>query len=348
MNNREEDVTIENVDERVEQIIRGQYEPADAQEPLTHVARNLQRVYAEERRLEHAWERIARHAQSLESTTQFNAIEKSSTRQSFQGEQKTMQDTPSTRPGNFERIPDGPSHRERPPRRRRWRNVGFGLAAAIVLIAIFAWTITAVYHGHNGTQVASGGPTTTAGTPAIVTPTPATIQPTPAATPTVMPQPTPTPGQLQPTPTLASSISQLYLCQYFSMRYPAKWISTSSGPGGAYQQAVQFRPAATSPVIVNAGALYNNDLSAAQLLQQDSDVKMGTVEGTVTTTHNGLAWTVDIVNVPGSAQSQPEKLEVAYSKQIHPYRLELVVPADQFSSYSPIFDSILASFVPTK
>jgi hypothetical protein len=343
MNNREEDVTLENVDERVEQILRSQSESAGAQESLTHTVRNLQRVYAEERSLEHAWERITRHAQSLESTMQLNAIEKPSNRQSFQGEQKTMQDTPSTRPGNFERIPDGPLHRERPPRRRHWRNLGLGMAAAIVLITIFAWTITAVYHGHNGTQLASGGPTTTVGTPGIVTPTPATqAQPTPAATPTATPVLSPTP---MPT---AVPVVQAYVCQSFSVKYPASWLITSSGPGGAYQQAVQFRPTATSPIIVNVGALYNNDLSAVQLLQQDSDVKKGTVEGTVTTTHNGLAWTIDIVSVSGSAQAQPEKLEIAYSNQVHPYRLELVAPADQFASYSPTFYSIFASFVPTK
>ncbi|HXR65297.1 MAG TPA: hypothetical protein VN729_05210, partial [Ktedonobacteraceae bacterium] len=173
-------------------------------------------------------------------------------------------------------------------------------------------------------------------------PTPATIQPTPAATPTATPAIMPTP---MPTP---FPVVQAYVCPSFSVKYPANWSITSSGPGGAYQQAVQFRPAATSPIIVNVGALYNNDLSAAQLLRQDSDVKMGTVEGTITTNHNGLAWTVDIVNVPSSAQAQPEKFEVAYSNQIHPYRLELIAPANQFASYSPTFDSIFASFVPTK
>lgn len=191
MNNRDEDLTLENVDERVEQLrstlgeqtvpippirsvreLQGVYD-VDAPTPLAHTVRDLQRVYAEERRLEHVWERISARAQSLESTTQAHIIGKPSNQQSFQGEQKTMRDTSSTRPGSFQNMPDGPFQPPRPPRRRGWRNFGLGLAAAIVVIGIFAWTITVLYHGQQ-TQIGSGHPT-----PAISTPTPIPSSPTP-------------------------------------------------------------------------------------------------------------------------------------------------------------------------
>jgi hypothetical protein len=210
MNSRDEDLTLENVDERVEQLLH-EGKHAGAPAPLAHTVRDLQRVYDEERRLEHVWERISSRAQSLESTIQLNTIEMSSTIQSFQGEQKTMQDTSSsTGPGSFQDTPDGPLQPKHLPRRRNWRNLGLGLAAAIVLIAIFAWTLAAVYHG---TQTGSGGGTpvpapTSAPRPtptqAPVTPTPrptSTQEPvTPTPAPTQEPSPTPTQAPVTPTP----------------------------------------------------------------------------------------------------------------------------------------------------
>jgi hypothetical protein len=199
MNSRDEDLTLENVDERVEHLLH-EGKHADAPAPLAHTVRDLQRVYDEERRLDDVWERISSRAQSLESTIQFKTIEMSSTIQSFQGEQKTMQDTSSsTVPGSFQDTPDGPLQPKHLPRRRNWRNLGLGLAAAIVLIAIFAWTLAAVYHG---TQPGSG-----AGTP-VPTPTQAPVTPTPVPRPTPTqapatptPRPTPTPTQAPVTPT---------------------------------------------------------------------------------------------------------------------------------------------------
>lgn len=192
MNDRDEDLTPENVDERVEQLRHAQSEPTSAPAsqvhvvrdlqgvydvgaptPLAHTVRDLQRVYAEERRLEDVWERISQRAQSLESAKQTHTIGKPSQQQSFQGEQKTMSDTSPTRPGSFQNMPDGPFQQQSPPRRRGWRNLGLGLAAAIVLIGIFAWTIAALYRAP-GTQTGSGGSTPVASTPAIVTPTPGT------------------------------------------------------------------------------------------------------------------------------------------------------------------------------
>jgi hypothetical protein len=162
---------------------------------LAHTVHDLQRVYNEERRLEHVWERISSRAQSRESTMQLNTIEMSSTIQSFQGEQKTMQDTSSsTGPGSFQNTPDGPLQPKRLLRHRNWRNLGLGLATAIVLIAIFAWTLAAVYHG---TQTGSGG-----GTP-VPAPTSAPRPTSTQAPVTPTPMPTPTQAPVTPTPTQA-------------------------------------------------------------------------------------------------------------------------------------------------
>ena len=345
MNNRDEDLTLENVDERIEQLTHAQNEPAGTPTPLTRAARDLQRVYEEERRLDHVWERISSRARTLESTMQPAMREDLNHRQSFQGEQRTMRETPSTRPGSFQNTPDGPFQQQRPPRRRGWRNFGLGLAAAVVLIAIFAWTMIGLYHGR-GTQIASGGATPAVGTPAIVTPTPMSPSPTPtyaAVTPTPMPSATAT-----PIPTPAETAWQPYTCQYFTVKYPARWVLTNSGPGGAYLQTVQFRPAANSPIQANVSVMYNNDLSAAQLLQQDSIVKAGTLESTKTVTYNGLNWTVGVVSISGSAQAQAAEIEVAYSNQTHSYRAEFAAPPDQYAAYSSTFQSMLASFTPTR
>jgi hypothetical protein len=176
MKNRDEDLTLENVDERIEQLLRGEH-PAGASAPLAHAVRDLQRVYDEEHRLEHAWELISSRAQSLESI--------------IQGEQKIMQDTSSSKkPGSFQSIPDGPLQEKRSPRRRRWLSLGLSLAAAIVLIAVFAWLIVPVFHG---TQTGSGGPTPTVVpgvTPTVVPGVTPTVAP--GVTPTVVPGVTPT------------------------------------------------------------------------------------------------------------------------------------------------------------
>lgn len=192
MNNRDEDLTLENVDERIEQLrragnklvsrahivsdLQGVYD-VRASDPLAQTVRNLQRVYAEEQRLEHVWERISNRMQSLESALPADTTEKSRKQLSSQGEQKTMSDTSSSpRTGGFQNMPGGPFQQPRPPHRQRWYNLGLGLAAAIILIGIFAWTITTLHHGQN-TQTSSGSPTPAATTPtATPTPTPIPLQ----------------------------------------------------------------------------------------------------------------------------------------------------------------------------
>ena len=61
MNSRDEDLTLKNVDERVEQLLH-EGKHAGAPTPLAHTVHDLQRVYDEERRLEHVWERISSRA----------------------------------------------------------------------------------------------------------------------------------------------------------------------------------------------------------------------------------------------------------------------------------------------
>lgn len=203
MNNRDEGLTPETIDEQVEYLLRGGKQ-AGAPTPLARAARDLQRVYEEEdERLEHIWTQISTHVQSLEKMTQPTFSEKQNKIQVFQGEQKTMHDAPSPfeKPGSFQNTPDGP---KRSPRRRRWLNIGMGLAAALILIVVFTWLAVPLFHG---TLTGSSRPTAT---PAPVTPTPMpTVIPTPAPTATATPMPTaiPTPVPIiptvMPTPTAA-------------------------------------------------------------------------------------------------------------------------------------------------
>ena len=194
MNNRDEGLTPETIDEQVEDLLRGRRQ-AHEPTPLTRAARDLQRVYAEDERLEHIWTRISTHVQSLEKTTQPTFNEKPGQIQTFQGEQKTMQDapTPFEKPGSFQSTPPEP---ERSPRRRRWLNLGMGLAAALLLITVFTWLAVPLFHG---TLTGSGRPTAT---PAPVQPTPTQAPATPTATPEPL-QPTPTQMPARPTPTQA-------------------------------------------------------------------------------------------------------------------------------------------------
>jgi hypothetical protein len=186
MNNRDEDLTLENVDERIEQIRRAQdnqiargrvvrelqsvYEISPT--PLERTVHDLERVYAEDQRLERVWERISQRATSLESPYP-STQEEISQLQSFQGEQKTMRDPSANNPGSFQQVPGGSFQPPRPPRRRRGLSLALGLAAAIILVGIFAWTITTLVHG-KGTQTASGTPTATIAT-ATPTPSPTAV-----------------------------------------------------------------------------------------------------------------------------------------------------------------------------
>lgn len=184
MNKREEDLTPENIDERIE-LFRYQRD-ANPPTPLRHVIRDLQRVYDEEQQLEHIWKQISSRVQSLDSTTRLDTFARPADKQPFQEEQKVIQQDTSlfTHPGGFQSMPDGRSQKKHSPH-RRWLNISMGLAAAIVVMAALAWLVIPTTHGIG---TGSGHPTPT------VVPTP-----WPAATPTATPTPSPTPVPATPT-----------------------------------------------------------------------------------------------------------------------------------------------------
>ena len=355
MNSRDDDLTLENVDERIEQLTRTQSEQVDAFQPpvrivrevqsvydagaqtsLTRTVSDLQRVYDEDRRLEHAWERINFRTSSLESTMRPDTIEKSTEKQSFQGEQKTMKDTSFTRPGSFEDRPTGPAH---PPHRWNWRNLGLSLAAALVLIAIFAWSLTAVYHG---TQIGSDA------TPVVPTPTgPAPVlTPTMPAGSTAVPTPTARSAQLTPTATVSLSDWQTYHGLFFTIQYPANWSATIIQPGpngGIYMQQVEFRPSANSSLSFVVSSLYNGEMSPDTLLQNDTLYKSCKVDSQSKETVNGFLWSTAIIETQGT-QLAPAKIKLAYANHKHPYRIDFSTPPTQFSANYGTLNTMFQSF----
>lgn len=163
----------------------------------------------------------------------------------------------------------------------------------------------------------------------------------PVATPTSEPSPSATPMS-----TATTSQWKVYLGQYFKLEYPANWVITTSSTGGISRQMVQIRPSATSQVFVNIDVMYPNALSASQLLNIDPDVNLGVLISTSAVTYHHLPWSVGIVKLTGSLLGQASKLEVAYSNQNAPYKLEFSAPASTFAAYASTFTSIFASFYP--
>jgi hypothetical protein len=108
---------------------------------------------------------------------------------------------------------------------------------------------------------------------------------------------------------------------------------------------VQFRPSATSAIFVNVDAMNPEDLSASQLLNIDPDVNLGTLVSKKTVTYHGISWSVGIVDFTGLLVPS-SKLEVAYSNQNAPYKIEFSAPPGTFASYSSIFNDIFTSFYP--
>lgn len=163
----------------------------------------------------------------------------------------------------------------------------------------------------------------------------------PAATPTSGPSPSATPAS-----TATASNLKVYISPYFKLEYPANWVITTDSTGGTSRQKVQIRLSTTSQVFVNIDVMYPNSLSAGQLLNIDPDVNLGVLISTSTVTYHQIPWSVGIVELTGSLLGQPGKLEVAYSNQNAPYKLEFSAPASAFAAYSSTFTSIFASFYP--
>lgn len=344
MDNRDEEFTLENVDEQVEHLLAWLQASHPPKTFLARTIRNLQIIYKEDRRLENAWTRINNAASTLKlqnvpiagpsNGSKEGHILQQPTGQDkipmespearwkraretdepmairpFQQEQKTWQESTTMHAGSF----DATRHKsaKQSPQPRRWsrRNLGIVLVAAIVLIIICALPVlSSAFRDSSRT---------------------ATKTATPPARPT------------ENRPAMKE-----YANRYFTIRYPTNWVisGTTSGGTGPYLQTVQFRPAATSSVEVNVDVLPTSGFSADQLLHMDADAKLGTLGGAGTVIQHGVPWRVGIVNLAGSARAPVGKLEIAYSKQGNPYRIKFGATPGMFEKYAPIFNTMFASF----
>lgn len=315
MDRDDEQQTVENVNEPSEMLtienVDEQVEryllqlPApETATPLLRTISDLHSIYAENRRLEQAWARINNHVSVLNANTNATT-EELLTIPPPQEEKKIIL--------NANGLLSRPglyrtAKRSQRPFRWDWRLVATGLVAAILLLTIFIWPI--VSYALHGTPIVG----------------------------------LPHSGILHSQPTVNVSNMKEYSDQYFKIQYPLDWVVTKAATGSGYQQTVQFRPSATSAVFVNINVLPHSATSADQLLQMDSDVKLGTRLDTSSVTYHGVPWKVGIVERAGSVHTQAGKLKVAYSNQGTPYRIEFGTTADKFSAYTPVFDAMFASF----
>ena len=167
-----------------------------------------------------------------------------------------------------------------------------------------------------------------------------------ATSPTTIPPATPPPTRAPSPPAIVSGV-KVYSDLYFTIQYPATWIVTSVVKDNANLETVQFRPSITSSVYIDVTVMHNSNLSANLLLLTDPDIALGTLLNTNSITYHGISWSTGIVNLAASVTSQASKVEVAYSNQnTRPYRIKFSVPPDMYSSYSMIFNTMLASFYP--
>jgi hypothetical protein len=355
MDSRDEQLTLENVDEQIEQCLAQSQElDSSSVTSLACTVHNLQSIYTEERRLENVWTSINRRVSAMSSevalvqadglaewgqarTPAFSLVRE---------EKKALQDVPG---GSAEAVPRRSDRQARLPFRRRWHMVGIGLAAAIILIVFLVWPV--VSYALRGSWTPDPyHPFKNKGTPQVQPTVSGTKQTGSEITPTVTSTVTPTPVATPPPTASPSSTTnvlpdiKVYSGQYFTIQYPADWVIASVTTGGGYVQTVQFRPSATSSVFVNVNVMYPSNLTSDLLLLADTDVKQGTLQSTSSVTYNGVAWTVGIVDL--SLRIPPSKLEVAYSNQGTPYRIEFGATSDAFSTYAPVFDTIFASFYP--
>jgi hypothetical protein len=318
VDSRDEELTLENVDELVAQKL-SQLQASQSPTMMTSLSRtvrNLQIIYEEKRRVERVWERINDYASALDLTVSLDSSEAD----------KPVAIQPALLPGkagqngnslvreNLNSLLRKPEPAKQSWRLHRWRNVGFGLVAALVLLTLFApffaWPMLAS-HFH-GSQAGSFRP------------------------PAKMSSPQP---QL---------VMREYTGRYFKIQYPANWIiaGITAESTASYLQTVQFRPSTTSAIEINVSAMPDSNLSIYQLLHIDPHVKLGTLGSTHTVTYHKIPWAVGVVDLASSSPTQANKLEIAYSKQTNPYRIEFGATPDTFEQYSTIFNAMLASFYP--
>jgi hypothetical protein len=308
MDGRDEELTIENVDERVEELSLFQVSQPPAMMPLARVVHDLHSFYEEEHTLEAIWERISSRTLAMYSDSAWLEVDELSLTGSSQASKKAGQARGEPDVGSLRSIPHGPKEQFRAP--RRWRKLGAGLAAALVLIAILAWPAFSLFMHTTG----SG--------PAAKTATP---QSQPAANGLAMKE---------------------YTGQYFTIQYPAGWTIADEVTDGTSLQTVHFHPAAASSAEITVAVLRSSKLSSEQMLHMDSDVQRGTLMGTSTVTRHSIPWVVGLINLTSSTQASLGKLEIAYSNQQAPYKIECSTPPDLFAKYSMVFNAMLSSFYP--
>lgn len=297
MGQRDEEPTIENVDEWVEERSRHQASQLEAEMPLARVARDLYTIYEEERRLNAIWERVNSRVPGMHADHA----------------RKEGDEQPWLRPlqahegvGSFNSTPQGFRKRLRPT--RRWRNFGANVAVAIVLLAILAWPVFSLIAGsmHTASHIA----------------------------------------RPQSRPTASGLITKTYTGSSFTIQYPASWAISGTKTDSAGLQTVRFHPIATISAEITVTALPASTLSGEQLVHTDPDVQRGTLINTSSATHHGIPWVMGLVNLTSSTQILLGKLEVAYSNQQTPYKIEFGAPPDLFAKYSAVFDSMVSSFYP--
>jgi hypothetical protein len=293
MDHRDEKLTCENVDEQIEQELTRLQEQLPVNEaPLARLVHNLQEIYEEKLRLEQAWERINSRAAGLGLAGLLEQDKQPAAHLLRQEHRRAA----------------SPASSRRPLPLRRWRNMGAGLAAAVLLLAMATYAVwaSALHNPH----LAGSQPVVTA--------------------------------------TLSGPMTQEYSGQYFKIQYPTGWVITRTAAQASSSSllTVQFRPAATSPIEVNVDAMAATGLSSDQLLHMDVDTKLGRLISTQTAISHGITWTVGVIELGENAQGQAGKLEIAYSNKVHPYRIELGTTPRLFETYAPVFHSMFASFYP--
>ena len=291
MDSCDEKLTLENVDEQVEQLLSlpQEIEPPTTI-PLARTIRNLQSIYEEDRRLEQVWTRIKSHIPALSADSSIKLVEVIPTSKPVPGEGKTIRNSYGR---SFNSILRRSNKQSQQPFRWKWSNLGIGLVAAIMLITFFTWPILS--YAFHSLQTAGTQPSTKMATP-----------------------------QIQPTVNLPDM--KEYVGQYLEIQYPVNWKITSVNTRGTspYLQTVQFSPLATSSVKVNVDAMPNSNYSNNQLLHMDPDVKLGTLLNISTVTYHGIPWTVGVIALAGSTtHTQMSKFEVAYSNQGAPRRIRV-------------------------
>src|SRR5947209_3060510 len=215
MDSRDEEFTLENVDEQVEQLLVRLQTSHPPKTFMARTIRNLQSLYEEDRRLENAWARINNAASTLNLHNALRETDEPIAIRPVPEEKNAWQESTSVHVGSFDSVPRRPARQPQQPRRWGQRNLGIVLVAAIVLIIIFALPVFS-YAFRDRQPAGSRTSTKTA---------------TPPARPT---------GNIPP--------MKEYVNQYFTIQYPANWVisDTTTGGTGPYLQTVQFRPAATS------------------------------------------------------------------------------------------------------